>query len=1003
MRFSILGPIEVHGPDGAVLLGGAKQRAVLAALLLEANRPVAVAQLLSLLWGPEPPRSAPKMLQLYISQLRKLLEVGQGTPEVLLTRSPGYEVRVAPGHLDLDEFEERVRMGDAAVGRDDHEEASRLFGAALGLWRGAALADLLHEPFAEAASHRLEELRVTTMETRARCELELGRHEHVRPELESILAEHPTREPTAVLLMLALARAGRQHEALETFGRVRTALVEELGIDPGPELQQMHTRVLRQDPALRWAPSTAYASPHNVPVPVDVLIGRDDDLAAVGDLLDRARVVTLTGPGGCGKSRLAGEVAVSRSPDTPGGVWFLELAPLREPGLILSSLMTAMRLQPGMDADPARTVLDAIGSRDVLIVLDNCEHLIEESAATAERLLRGCPNLRVLTTSREALGIEGEHLWEVRALDFPTGEIHPPSRAEAFSAVRLFARRAAAVSPGFRVNLSNRHAVAHVCRSLDGLPLSLELAASLVRSMTVDQIADRLDDRFGLLVGNARSGPPHHRSLRRVLEWSHNLLDPEERDLFAQLSVFTGTFTLESVESVCDHAAGVATAPVLHRLIGKSLVSVRRTHDSVRYHLLETVRRFAQDQLATAPDEGRAVRQRHAQHFLHFAETAEDHLRGTDQLTWVQRLDAEWDNLRAAVTWAESHSPHEDARLATALSRACYLSGRYAEGRAWLATALRSASLPDLLRARCLNAAGGLAFYQCDYDEATTRCREATEVFAALDDEAGRAASLTFLGGIARERAEYETSLDLHASAQDLFERLADPWGVAHSLQLTGFASWLSGDLDRAESTSSRALDQFRALADTERAGWAALDLSVVALHRQDVAGSEALLDESSSAFDILGFKEGIAWARDIAAQLELARNRPDGAMLQFLAALALHRELGDRWRVSSVLEGLAAVFAISGAAGPGAHLVGAAAAVRDRIGTPVPTCERPRLADTLAILREVLGHGPLERALADGRSLDAGAACRLAECVASGLSRPAGAAGARAGGPGRR
>ncbi|MEU6620644.1 BTAD domain-containing putative transcriptional regulator [Streptomyces litmocidini] len=632
MIFRLLGPLAVTGADGAPVPapGGPKVRALLARLLLDAGRTVPVERLVDGLYGDEPPAGAPGALQAQVSRLRRALP-----PGVTVAFSPaGYRLTVGDPATDVDvlRFEALARDGARAGAAGDPGRAAGLLREALGLWRGPALADVRDAPFAAGQAARLDALRLDAVEEWAAAELAVGGDPTalVR-ELEEPAREQPLRERLRGLQMRALAAAGRQAEALAVYEEVRAALAEELGADPSPELSAVHLEVLRGGPAV---PDRAGPP---LPAPLTDFVGRERERERLASLVAATRLVTLVGPGGAGKTRLALEVGAG----LPGEVRFVDLGAVGGTGG--SSTEVAEAFAAALGVRGAARLETALAGRPVLLIVDNCEHVVAETALLARRLLAACPGLRMLTTSREALGITGESL-------LPLGALAPDAAEE------LFVRRAAAVRPGF----TGHARVAELCAGLDGLPLAVELAAARLRTLSVEELADGLGERFELLSRGDRTAPERHRTLRAVVEWSWSLLEPDERELAARLSVFRGGATAEAVARVCGAGAGP-----LASLVEKSLVEVR---DDGRYRMLETIRAYAAERL---PDGDPAIAAHHA-YYRELAEAADPELRGPAQLEWLARLDAEDANLRAAL---RRGTPEDGLRLVAALSPYWWLRG----------------------------------------------------------------------------------------------------------------------------------------------------------------------------------------------------------------------------------------------------------------------------------------------------------------------------------------
>ncbi|MEV0521762.1 BTAD domain-containing putative transcriptional regulator, partial [Nonomuraea sp. NPDC050405] len=685
MRIGMLGPLELRADDGTpVEVGGARLRAALIVLALSPGQVVPMARLVDGVWGERPPAGAVNAVQALVSRLRRAL------PSVPIESHPaGYFLDVEPDTVDVVRFE-RLAAAGRSTAAGDPAGGARILREALALWRGPALVDVAGADFFAAPVARLSELRLSVLEDRVEADLRAlsldGTGAALVVELTSLVAEHPLRERLAGALMRALCAAGRRAEALAVYERARRALAETLGADPSPELSALHTAILRGEvaaapraPVAARAAGAAASAPGdavrtNLRVPLTGLVGRRHDLKRVGDLLDGHRLATLTGPGGSGKTRLAGEAARAFLGRRPGGVWLVELAPVREAAEVPRAVLAALRIGeqawggPIPEGDPADRLVAALRTRDLLLVLDNCEHLADAVAALADRLLGECPELRILATSREPLGLTGEALWPVEPLALPP-EGAGAAEAMTYPAVRLLAERARAANPGFEVNEGTAAAVVRICRALDGMPLAIELAAARLRTMTAERLAERLGDRFRLLTGGSRVALARHRTLRAVVDWSWDLLSDEERALLRRLAVFSGGATPEAAERVCtDEGAtaeaagqvcpdGGATAEVAERvradggvvigravgeagsgervlallfgLADKSLLVVS-DDEGPRFGMLETIREYALERLREAGELER-VRRAHAAWFAAFAEAADPELRRAGQ------------------------------------------------------------------------------------------------------------------------------------------------------------------------------------------------------------------------------------------------------------------------------------------------------------------------------------------------------------------------------------
>ncbi|WP_328863881.1 BTAD domain-containing putative transcriptional regulator [Streptomyces virginiae] len=891
MRFEVLGPLTVRTDEGTpVPVPEAKVRALLGALLVRYGRPVPVDRLIDELWGEDLPGNPGNTLQTKVSQLRRILAQAEEGGRALVGFGPaGYALRVADAAVDAGRFAELTAL---ARKEDGARARAALLSEALGLWRGPAYADLPDAAFVRTEVARLEERRVTAQEDLAEARLELGEHVVLADELAALIAEHPLRQRLRAAQMRALYGAGRQNEALAAYRELTARFAEELGIDPGPELGALHEAILRQDPALTagprrrpepepepepergaapvsapvLAPAVMKARrpgpPTHLPTPVSSLVGREAAVARVCAAVEASRLVTLTGPGGVGKTRLAlaaaarlaeAEAEAEADADAatepgvcPDGVRFVEFAGAR--GGVAAVIAAALGVRedadsgtgPGSGGEAAARdrLAAALAARRLLLVLDNCEHVVESVAALTDQLLRQAPGLRVLATSQEPLALSGEVLEAVAPLDAP-------------EAMELFAARAAAGTPGFTLGPHNAEAVALVCRRLDGLPLALELAATRVRALGVHVLAERLHDRFRLLHQVRRDAPARQRTLRAMIDWSWELLAPSERAALRRLAVFSGGFTLESAEAVCA-AADTAAEDVLDlltRLVDCSLVVAPYgggeggggAAGAPRYRILESVTAYGLERLDEA-GEAAAVRLRHAEHFAGLAERAAAHLHGPEQRGWLRRLDAEGLNLRAALdTAVEEGAAGTALRLANASAWYWCLRGRIGDARTALESALACASAAgrqtdpadsgeragsDVAGARTRLAAfavfaGDDSLLGGDFEGADPRGRWLLEfarlgftnrpeavhrvadedvlaglpaVFRSLGDRWGEAAALSGLATRALYRGDLvELRRNAEAGAR-LFAELGDEWGRLQASEQLGILAEIGGD-----------------------------------------------------------------------------------------------------------------------------------------------------------------------------------------------------------------
>ncbi|ONI74422.1 AfsR family transcriptional regulator [Kribbella sp. ALI-6-A] len=990
MRFGVLGPVTAWTDSGEpVTVPGLKVRALLADLLLHEGRPVPADRLLDDLWGDDLPGNPSGTLSAKVSQLRRAFEDAEPGSRALVMSGPaGYSLKVDSATYDALQFAEYLEQGRL-------EEA-------LALWRGPAYADFADEAFTETTVARLNEQRLAAQEEF---------HTDVSV-LADLVAQHPLRERLRAAHIKALYRAGRQSEALASYEQLRVLLADELGLDPSPELVELHRSVLTQElPQLPKRRS-------NLPAQLTDLIGRDESLDEIGRRLSEERLVTLTGPGGVGKTRLAIAAATEAAGRFRDGVTLVELAGIAPDALDLAGSLTdalqvALDLRDAGGGDVVDHLADVLGER--LLVLDNCEHVITEVAALTDRLLASAPRLRVLATSREPLGLTGEAVWHVPTLAVPSLGDSVDALRES-SAVQLFVARAVAADRAFELNERNASAVSVLCRRLDGIPLALELAATRVRALGVDGLVARLDDRFRLLATGHRGAAPRQQTLMAMIDWSWELLSPDEQVVLRRLAVHADGCTPEAAEAVC----GVDVLDVLVRLVDRSLVVPVPGADGMRYRLLESVAAYCVDKLHRA-GEYESVRERHRQYYVELASSASTHLYGAEQGVWLQRLDDESGNLRSALDGALAAGDDVLAqRLVCSLGWYWFLRGRFAEARrsfeavpetpevaAWLAgyMYLHGDAEATAVRDRCRSEVEPRSVLwmalHCsdsgDLSQAMAMLEQCLTSFEQSGDRWGIAATLAARAKHAHVRTDLEALRHDAGESARLFRALGDRWGQLQALGWLGSHAELVGDFRGAVKLHTEALRMAEELGlwpdVAGEYGW----LGWTAVREGDYAQATAYGEkafqvaieqghrplESLGAL-VLGFAARRSGDFDVAekrlqALIDEARGQDDSALYlpmvldelgllleqrgELAAARALHVEAyelcagqGARRSMAWSLEGIAGTLTSSTPA-VAARLLGAAAVAQEVEGipvTPAETADTQRIAEaTRAALGE--------------------------------------------------
>ena len=919
MEFGVLGPLEVRTASGAVPVRRGFPRTLLIALLLRPGHTVSSDQLVEVLWGEvELPRNPANALQTQISYLRKTLANGEpGGATLLETRAGGYSLVADRAGIDAHRFESAIQQLAALGSLRSSEELSKALGevdAALGLWRGGALEDVADADFARGEITRLDELRWAATERRIDLLLRLGRH----PEAVGILAELvqllPLRERFHEQLVLALYRSGRQAEALRAFEEARRTLSEELGLDPGSDLRALERAVLQHDPALDWvppasehaqpaqasvdtpaAPAAAATTRRRPPVPVSALIGRDAELTRLAELLEGHRALTLTGPAGAGKTRLALALASGHEQ-----VWYADLSPIDDPALVGATCATATGVTLAPGDDPAEVIADTLAAQQGLLVLDTCEHVLSAAGRLAISVLRAAPGVRVLATSRRALGLTGEFAWPVPPLALPPIDAEGAAEIASHAAVALFVERAQAVRPDLEIDDRTAADIAAICVALDGLPLAIELAAARTDVLSPAAIRSRLTDRFQLLVDGGVDAAERQQTLRAAIDWSYELLTVEQRTFFARLGVFAGGFDLDAALAVAG--SGLANPlDLLGSLVKQSMVT-RAGAD--RYRLLDTLRAYALDVLAELDADD--TRGRHAAYYTDFAERGELAIRGPGQMEWLDHFRSEVNNFRAALEWSLlTGDADRAARQAGALAWFWTLNGMLTEAVEHLERLAALEELPAGVRSKC---AWGYALLAASLGQLET-ARDAGYLAAELgrktDDPRSTAYGLNAAALAEWALGHPNRSLDAHSEAIQLLSTVEDHWGLAVCKVLQARTLF-----DRHDPAASRVADEgaehARRCQDLHVLGIALTQIAQIALAEGDASRAVTAATEALGLQERIGYTEGTVSALHVLGHAHRACGSVEVARDLHRRGLTLASRIGHAAAICEAMEDLA-------------------------------------------------------------------------------------------------
>lgn len=980
LSFGLLGAMTVASEAGQIDIRGALRRRLLARLLISANRPVAVERLKEDLWEGNPPASAASTLKSHVSLLRGSLGPGR------LSHSDGaYVLTVAPDELDVLLFEREAAAGHEMLRHGDAGGAGAALGGALARWRGPALADVADTSWGEPEAVRLEEMRAAAVEGWLAARLAMGETHEVVADAEAAVFAHPLREASWAKLITALYLSGRQADALRAYQRLRELLGEELGITPSRELVLLEGAILRQDLELSSAAgravtvaakaepaspaTTIKAASSNLPRELTSFVPRQTELAAVAALVAEPGLVTLTGAGGTGKTRLALRAAADAEVSCDA-VWVCELAAIDDPADVVRELASAVGYTDREGVDLAVTVAQRLAEGSNLVVLDNCEHLLEASAAVAAKLLREAPQLRLLATSRSPLGVVGEVVHRVPSMSVPPKETDIGDLLE-FESVRLFVERAKSQQAGFNLDAGTCGSVASICARLDGIPLALELAAARLRAMSVADIEHRLDDRFRLLTTGARTSPPRQQTLELLIGWSYDLLDEQERVVLARLAVFAGGFDLSAAEAVAtsEEVERLAVLDIVASLVDKSLLQVDTSGVTARYRMLETVRAYATGKLTEA--EAKSARAAHRAHFLRLVEVASPHFSGSGQLDWRARLEDDDDNLRLAFATLIAEGTAEDAlRFGSSVSRFWNSRGFYGDEVDLLGAALErpDAAEPTPARGAALAAAGYLMFRRGSSTSAVRYLDEALSIADRFGSDPLRADALRTMAWISDRRGDHATAAALARDALEAARASGATHLIARAYDVRAAASQHT-DPEGARRDYAEALRYCRAAGDGLGQASALNNLGVLDLEqgenqsaRSRFAEARAIAESVKDAALIPFLEYGVGLAACLDGDFA-------GAEPAFAAALPAARRTGQHSLVAYAVLGTAAVRAATGRESAAALLLGASSALFAELGEQPEKIEVILRDRTTSSLRLSLG-ARFDKAFEEGQQM---------------------------------
>lgn len=983
-KIRLFGSFELNQGDDLIPIDAWPRRASLTLFkFLVGQRGVLFSQdqLIDALFPDVDPDKAARNLRARISEVRKFLE-----PELKRGTDSAFILRPAQGTycfsdevdlwVDVEVFRQHLKEAQMLMEAQQWVKAAQGFEQAVQLYRGPYLVEDRYEEWVLEPQRLLRERWLEALAQLATCQAQLGQFGAAVQYCEQALEEDPKHEGFYAQLMRYHAYSGETSKARTVYQVCQKAL-EESGLSPSAD-----TKTLMEQIETGTLPDPGRTIPHNLPTSLTRFVGRTNDLAAIKDRLAESRLVTLTGLGGVGKTRLALKIAHELVETFDDGAWWIDLASLEDPDLVVQTVAKVLGVRDAPGQPLLETLSDQLKSKRLLLVLDNCEHVLDSSAQLAKTLLEACPQLQVLATSRDALHLAGEAHWAVGPLSLPEllDEAPDIDVLKQFEAVTLFVERAQAVKPNFQLSVENAHSVVYLCHQLDGIPLALELAAARVKVLSAQKLVERLGDSFSVLSGG-RKTVPRQQTLRAAIDWSYNPLEDQEKTLLNRLSVFRGGFSLEAAEAVC--ADGILAAEDvldwLGQLVEKSLVEV--APDGERYRLLQIVKQFSREQLEAAGE----IESLNAAHFAYFVKLgAESQLAliGPEQKKWLQTLEAEHNNMRAALAWGLDQSKAEDVlRLSAGLGRFWGFSGRMGEGRKWLAQALElRRDMPLLLQGNALHWQGSLAGQQGDYDAAEASLSESLELYQACDNPKGACAVLNMLANVAYLRNDLEGARSMYQQSVDISRELGDIHSMGAVLNNLGNVARAQKDYEAAREYYEECVSICRQKRSEDRITSRALgNLGVLARYAKDYEKSQASLEESLTIFESIGDKQGQADALNNLGVLAVERERFPQAQTYFEQSCEFCHTTGDQYTLTHNVAGLTHVVCWQKHHLQAAQLQGAVAAQFSRMGVRVDDGKISVYDGITPTLQAELGQDNYQRAFDEGQKLSIAEALELA------------------------